>query len=447
LFAHRGVDIARRQPDGSWLWEKGQPDSHLRVGGPVPRIESFEAEDRAEYDSAMAAARGASRDSVLVCRDLAEDFFRADLFVGLVDRSYLARGANVRDATLSDRSLTLETLVATIGDDEVLEGPPQRIVVVSHGYWQGELMFSTSDNDLDQAVTFESVDSVREALRLPDLYLNLAGGPPTLLFTGCEIAKAEPLLKKIRDAMNPKLAVYAPKFWYGILRDQTGASGFDFAEYMAQPFEVYADRALTRAELIEELKRRRKDALNQDIPQDEWQNMVVDDGTGAMPLGEFYERGGMGTFLWHEALEEPASAGTTATLAQFNADRLTTFRQAIAAVPAVPNPIHRFAPNHPFPMWKRFGFNRASDFIDKFTWSFEFTEASPGQPNIIAATGRAHHYMMLVPIGDATGRAWRDRRLICNRYVEGQTAALGPNPNFVPMPLTDTRFWGFIPPA
>ena len=446
LFEYEGVDVARRQSDGSWSWEKGRPDSHLAVGSPAPRIESFEHGVRAEYDTALDAARATARDFVLVCRDLGESFFDPDLFIGNVDHLHLARGANVRDRTPDDRPLTLGSLVRTISDDLVVDGPPRRIVIVSHAYWQGELVFSPSEG-IDRNVTYEDVDGVLQSLRMSDLHLDLTRGTPMLVFTGCEIGKAMPLLKKIRDAINPKLSVHAPKYWYGILRDRSGAAGFDFAEYMAQPFEVYAERALTRPQLIDRLEAFRKDALNQDIPSAEWDVMVVADGSGGLPSDEFFDQGAAGTFLAHEVLEEVVSVGTDVNEAAFNADKLGKFRQAIAAIPAVPNPIHRFAPNHPFPMWKRFGFTRASDFIDKFTWSFTFTNGAPGEPNIIVGTGAAHHYTMLVPIGDATGRAWRDRRLICNRYLEGQPNPLGSDPNFRPMPPDDARLWGVIPPG
>jgi hypothetical protein len=242
------IGISRKQPNGSLGPNETaqQLSEMLRAGDQVQVDDSAKGDT---FDAEFEGARDGAQDYVDSPDDDAEDF--------LLNQSYtlhFRRLAHMFGRRTGE--ITLQDFLQRMGRSETVKGPPRNIYVVSHAHWSGQLAFvpTGAPEDADSFFTYESIDAIGSGLALPGAFLeprSEANKTPLIVFTGCSFGQAEPFLRKLRDAINPKLAAVAPNFLYGLARKRGGSVYF---EYMAKPYVVYSKTKLDRAGLMTQLK-------------------------------------------------------------------------------------------------------------------------------------------------------------------------------------------------
>lgn len=450
LLLYERVQITRKQPDGSLAAPETAHSSAdlLRAGDMVdandqPQGNAFDA----EYDGARDGARDYA---------FAPDDDPWDPFLALTQTLYSRSGAEMFSRQRGEA--TLQDFVHAIRHSETTEGPPRNLVLISHAHWSGQLEFApTSSSDPGTFFTFEDIASIGPALQLPKEYLEPrtnANTPARLIFTGCAFGQAEPFLKKLRDAINPKLAAIAPKFMFGIAKVDGKQVYF---EYMAKPYTLYSKKTMTRAELIAELIRLGlKDAHTDAVKPGEWDDWVPAEPWPAPAEYFYFEQQLFRTTLWFSTIEEEMPpVNVSVNQATFEADKIPIFKAAVAALP--PNPLVLLSAACPFPWWKRFGLDDANKMIDALDWQFVYTAGSGGGASTVVATAIGYRYSLLVPIvlRDQT-KPYKRRRVLGNYYGPGPIGSGHvlqvedyplPKLPLAAHPASNTKYWAAIEPA
>ena len=458
LVLYERVSITRKQPDGSMgPTEKAQATTELlRAGDQVDPDDSIKGDT---FDVEYEGARDAARDYAD-----APDADPTDFLLGESQSLHFKLGSDLF-GSLSGET-TLQGFLQAMGRSENVTGPPRNLYILSHAHWSGQLSFAPTGTpeDMDKFFSFESIDAIGTGLSVPGAFLeprSPANKTPHIVFTGCSFGQAEPFLRRLRDAINPKLAAIAPIYMYGIGRNADGSVYF---EYMAKPYTLYTkpvpgQHGLTRAKLIEAMTRlvpAARDAHNDEVKDLEWQLWVPDE---PWPADDFFfiVKRELRTALWYEKIdEEMPPVPVTMDEATFMADGVAKYKSAVAALAR--DPKHLLSTACPFPYWSRFGLPSADKMIDTFEPAFAYTANSGGGGTVVATLG-GHRYSIIVPIvARDPARPWSDRRLLMNVYNAPQPGATSLVPSGVQdypfpklplsaFPASNTKFWKVIEPA
>jgi hypothetical protein len=453
LLTYERIGISRKQPNGSL----GPNETAQQLSEMLRAGDQVQVDDSAKGDTFDAEFTGA--------RDSAKDYVDApdadpnDFLLGESQTLHFRRGSHMFGSLTGET--TLQDFIQSMGRNENVDGPPRNIYVVSHAHWSGQLSFAPTNapEDQDLSFSYESIDAIGSGLALPGAFLeprSEANKTPLIVFTGCSFGQAEPFLRRLRDAINPKLAAVAPTFLYGIARKTDGSVYF---EYMAKPYVVYSKGKLNRAALMTQLKPpapapKLKDAHGDSVKDEEWEPWVP---LEPWPAGSFYlERLELRTVLWHSVINVDLPAvSVNLDEATFRANAVAKYKAAVAALPR--DPRHLLSAECPYPQWRRFGLANANAMIDTFEVTFKYTARSGGG-GIVVANLKGHRYAVIVPIVEQKlSLPYERRRLLMNAYSEPQ-----PGGGLVPAGITDypfpklplsgqpasnTKYWKVIEPA
>jgi hypothetical protein len=452
LLRNGAVRIQTTPPDG------GSP-------GPITNPDHvLSQDDVVEYDETNSAYVSELMPRIANAKDYAfvPPHDDDDRFMIFMKELQERKGATVLANTDIEPTATLEQFVENIGKDDGVPGPPRNLVIVSHAHFTGQLGFSptiaAAAEEQPLLTTYETIDLAPERLNVPDEYLKDRKGenvPPTLVFTGCDIGNAEPFLKKLRNVMNPRFRVYAPKHWFGGARTPDQELYF---EYMAKSFYVHSPSPLLRAGLILALKalpsKDRKDVWDDDIPDSAWEGWVPPEPWPTTmgfvkehPIEIVMPRLTLGTRTFPERTANlpgelyifnadlKGSVPTTVPKSVFDSNAVLALRQTVASLGSG----YKLSDLHLFPLSKRFRLGSADELISQTNWDpagFRYETTSGG--NRLHARGTAFKYCLLVPITERRP----SRKVVANYYLAGS-----PEPIRNDLGFDKTRFWGQIPPG
>lgn len=451
LFRYDRITVAVKPLNG----DPGDLEPVLDSSMPLPRgslIRVDETLSDDEYTMMFEEAREGARDYVLDTEKTdPDDSDYVDPFLNMVSAFHGLSGAYVFGG--KDEPTTLQEFIRLVGHSDIAETPPRNLIVSTHAHWSGQLDFAPTSSAVDagQSFTYEDIGRLAAELKLDDKYLeprSPKNKPSLLIFTGCAFGQSEPFLRKLRDTINPRLAVVAPLYFYGIGRKKNEER--ILFEYMSKPYTIYSKAALSRDELISKLKLKNfRDVYQVPIKDREWDGWV--------PFEPWEERWieRPPTVLWYSKFKVPLQS------VPVSVDRLTFeqaperhFKNGIATLGA--DSTHMLSAAYPFPWWKRFGFDDANKMVDELSWRYQFNE-DQSEGNTVDAIASAHRYSVLVPIVEKSSKPYAQRRLLWNLYDlrsggPGREPIIEdlPLPKFPLRPSTDPRkprFWNAIEPS
>ena len=239
-----------------------------------------------------------------------------------------------------------------------------------------------------------------KSIKIPDTLIDFKPGNPithTVHIKGCNIGQATPFLTKLKQALGGNVKLTAPKMFHGATPAPTEGMfeylGYQFILKRAQPFT------------------KRKDALTEwdnagftlidgnPVPTADWAkvvpadpNMTVRQQVHSKLGATFNKRTTVKTPRQHRA-EEITFGPWTVPFAKpedvpkSESDRLLELERHLKQDP-------RFKDTHPYPQFKREGFDRVIEFVSGYTWNFRQVG------NTLDCLGRRYLYMVVVAITD-----------------------------------------------
>jgi hypothetical protein len=458
MYGNRIVTVKRTASDGTVTSLPGTGRSFQLVRNDRVTIDRAHAPYKAQRDQMIAE----SKDYVLVAGSDDDDPF----IVESADLMTLRRGMIRIDHVDAGPEGSLQQMIRAIGEAEGPEVRPLNdLHIVSHAWHTGELLFAATEQN-DRAISWESLEAAGAALKLPDEHIFNRADPPKLIVYSCEFARAEPVMKRLRELMNPRLRVYAPRHFVGANRLVRDAAYLDYFQFMCKPAFVHSPVELSRDQIIQDLVDRGvTDANDVVIDAARWRELVptIPSGPESPEEGWFEEQllpfklparnvpgrvlpalevteadefpiGGM--YRW--PVLEQGVLTTTKTRAQFDADPIGALKAAVAAIA---DPRNRWYATHRYPIWKRLQFDSADLLINNLSWTAPNGELRylDGQ-NKIQAKGWGVKYCVMIPVQEpaAASVPHGKRALRVSYYAEGS-----PTPHPDDLALT-SGFWQTI---
>jgi hypothetical protein len=310
------------------------------------------------------------------------------------------------------RMNSVEDFVDRLENDADIEAPIGNLYVVSHANEEGWLQIRLDDVRRPFGGTNYEVAEEAEQSGSVDLDTCLfepADGGPTLRrflrIVGCNVGKAEPFVNKLSDAFGPHVRVRAPRHLNVIVRRRRGI--FECLEYS---FELAVpDPLANRAAVVQAFQA---------------EGFEFYEGTAADPNlfdawiprrlnGRFLRQGGSVTSRHEHGRptlgrridgEEELRIGIELE----HVRRAYTFHINFAGVDAPTRPpeqmdvlrdsIRRvpiFDDAHPYPQYRRYGYDSVDEFIDGWSWRFQRPRRNRRRLN---CTATRHDYRISVPL-------------------------------------------------
>jgi hypothetical protein len=352
-------------------------------------------------------------------------------------------------ATLHDFLFELKTsssVTTPVGD----------LLVGAHAHRSGVLDLSL-DKGFAHDTEFEDLeDAIKKSpnpIKIPD---SVIGYPSTTAhyvhIKGCNIGKAKPFLVKLCTALGGHVHVTAPKHFHGLT--QIGKTGV--FEWMAYEFVVSRkSRIKKKKDLIKAFRAATGMATidGKPVPSAQWAvwmknipstiTKTVKPKVSA-PLGlKVAGRKTIPTMLRLKVespdKSDPLVPYTVTFLAKADVPKTKAGRRKELRDRLRVDPVND--PNHPFPMYRRFGYSSFADFFDDFVWDVSAKpiylkkSAAYGLP----CWGGRYDYTLQVPITDPTTDLDPSKgTLIFNFYPEPGVTSPVATPGLVE---TDARFF------
>ena len=454
MLDNRVVTVKRRADDGT-----------LTPQSSVGRSFALRRNDRVvidRNDSAYKTQRNQmiaqSKDYIFVAGSDDEDHY----IVPTRDLLELRRGMVRIDHIDAGPGGSLQQMIRAIGE---IVGPDVRplndLHIISHAWHTGELLFAATERNR-RAISWESLEAAGTKLRLHDEYIFNRVDPPKLIVYACEFARAEPVMKRLRELMNPRLKIFAPKHFVGANFNDRDISHRDYFQYLCKPAFVHSSFEMDRHQIIADLFGREvKDANDIKISETRWGQLVPTIPPGeedpeeawfeeqelefkmparnvpgaVLPVleGAKFKIGGM--YRWPDRITEIVP--TTKTRALFDSDPIAALKEALAAMP----PGSKWHPGHPYPIWQRLQFSSLNELVNNLSWGDPNGKLKylDGQ-NKIEAVGWGVKYCVMVPVQApaAASVPYGKRALRVSYYAQGS-----PTPHPDDLALT-SEFWQSI---
>lgn len=314
-----------------------------------------------------------------------------------------------------------------------LSRPVGSFLIASHGsdggYIQMEIDTVSHQDPAGNAIsgtTYEVLVNVdnNDTVNIPNALITPRpdGSPPIAVFhiRGCNVGAALPYMQKFKAALGGNVEVSAPKVF-----DSNQEMGRGAFEYLGYNFKILRRDAFANRNQVVTAFQNHAPAFTfidgSAVPNGEWANWIPNNvGRGQRNrtpepfwnFGQSVEGQNRIRLPVQFRHNFPASVGRfTFTVGGFpnnpgnEAARLQELRDAINAHP-------EFQAAHDFPVYQRYGYASANDFVDGFDWNFNWNA-----PNLVC-TGRRHVYNVSPPVTDpATGN------LLFNYYPDDNNAA------------------------
>jgi hypothetical protein len=411
MFDNRIVTVKRTASDGTTTPLQATGRSFALVRNDRVLIDRNHAPYKTRRDRMIAEAK----DYVIVAGSSDEDHY----IVAARDLLELRRGAIRIDHVDAGPEGSLQQMIRAIGESV---GPDIRplndLHIVSHAWHTGELLLAGTAADR-KAISWESLEAAGTALKLPNDYIFNRVDPPKLIVYACEFARAEPVMKRLRELMNPRLKIFAPRHFFGVNFLDRDLAHRDYFQFMCKPVFVHSSFEMDRVQIIDDLvaggfedangvviRRARWEQLvpvippGDESPTDSWfQEQVLAfkmparnvPGSVLPAFDAAFAVGGM--YRWPGKVD--GVLPTTKTRAQFTADPIGALKAALAAMP----PGSKWHPGHPYPVWKRMQFASANELVDNLSWGPPNGQLTylDGQ-NKIQAVGWGVKYCVMVPV-------------------------------------------------
>lgn len=327
---------------------------------------------------------------------------------------------------------TVAAFINHLHTTPAIHAPIGDIWIGAHGNAEGRLRIAL-DGASPPKASYEVLEAV-DASGSVDLPLALrqhADGTQvaiTVRFRSCRIGHAEPLVKKLKACFDGVNALTAPKHLHSI-RDLPSHGSFEFLSYSFKVFRK--DRYKKKADLVAAFKAAGLTFIdNSPVPDGWWDKWIPKNiqvrrirPSWRLRLGQ--KIGKLSRLpYWreyrHKVRRCPFTLRGIAAKPANDAASMNALRNYVANKP-------NFYTNHAWPVYKRFGYSSANDFLDGWKWSFSWiTVENPvtkKEEKALFCSGTRHDYEVVIPVTDPTSHNNLSKQtLYFNFYPRGGVA-------------------------
>ena len=365
---------------------------------------------------------------------------------GRVRNMFSRRGNTTLIAAARNRS-TVKEFIEHLGSSSTVTPPIGDLLIGTHANSQGYLfipMFPQQAGPTDYEILEDTVSDATKSISVPDSLIGYNTGDPitkNFHIKGCNIGKATPFLKKLKEAIGGNMNVTAPVHFHGLYEMTTHGTW----ELMAYEFRlIRRDAFSSRADYITALNAANFPFYNGDaIATADWEAWVPRTITSpssvvvTLPLGTSLNN--RTTIQFDRSFRYRADNYTftinfSGTIPASTPDRMAALSTALDNFKYRPtDTVGGFDSAHPYPEYVRWGYASKQDFLDEHNWSFSISGSR------LVCNGRFHEYTLLVPVTDRTPSTAGN--LLFNFYP---TTASGLSAVTTGLPVTDTNFFATV---
>jgi hypothetical protein len=229
-----------------------------------------------------------------------------------------------------------------------------------------------------------------------------AGSPITAFFhfKGCNLGKAKPFLTKLKEALGGHVSVTAPKHFHGL----TPAPPEGILEYMCYEIDILRNKAFPdRATAISEFQALQFPRIDgTKIPDADWK-VLIPKGIGA--TSEVQVSQSLGTTIGkRKTILTPrqfrvnphpfpwtVKYANAASIPKSDPDRLQALENDLRDNP-------KFKDDHPFPSYRRLGYQSFGDFFSGYDW-----KCKPYKANLVCTGSRVKYTVVTAITNTVTG--------------------------------------------
>jgi hypothetical protein len=292
--------------------------------------------------------------------------------------------------------------------------PVGDLLIASHGSDEGWMEIALDDPTKADAV-YEQVEKADKAktINVPSSLINTTAGaaPMTIHIRGCRIGQAQPFMTLLKHAFGGQAKLTAPLFFH-----QLRGEGVGVFEYLGYSFAFPSQTALaSRNDVIQAFQDLKLPFLDgkTKVPDDKWEDWIPPNvgeahqkrdifadlgqtigklGTKLTVTAEFRHDVDKDGFVIKNQPTDPG-AGISDPVAK-QAARLAQLKKSL------PTDEPQYRSTHPYPVYKRLGYESGDDFVDGYVWKFTYSPSA----KTLTCSGKRHRYTVIVPVTDlATG--------------------------------------------
>jgi hypothetical protein len=291
-------------------------------------------------------------------------------------RAMFARQANT---TLIDGAAvaTVQQLISHVDKNPKITKPIGDFLLGMHSNDEGQLfilMFPGQNGPTVFETLEESLKKSAKSIKIPDALIGFKTGNPAthaVHVKGCNIGLAQPFLLKLKEALGGNVKVTAPKFFHGATPAKQGLleyMGYQFAVKRPKPFPdlktALSEFDAAQFPLID----------GTIVPTKDWEKLIP--GNPNTPRAQqidsklgitLEKRTTIRTPRQYRAIQIAFGPWTVpfpdaASVPKDESGQLSALESHLKTDP-------RFKDTHPFPQFKREGFDRVIEFVSGYTWN------------------------------------------------------------------------------
>jgi hypothetical protein len=304
------------------------------------------------------------------------------------------------------RLVTLKSFIAHLKTTNAITKPVGTLLFGSHANDQGFIgvhLFPGQKGSTDFDTLVDSLSGPAKSIAIPDSLIGFTAGNPITAFfhfKGCNLGKAKPFLIKLKEALGGHVSVTAPKHFHGL----TPAPPEGIFEYMCYEIVLLRNKAFPdKATAISEFQALQFPRIDgTKIPDADWK-VLIPNAIGA--TSEVQVSQSLGTTIGkRKTILTPRQFrvnphpypwtlkfANAASIPKSDPDRLQALEDDLRANP-------KFKDDHPFPSYKRLGYQSFGDFFSGYDWT-----CKPNRKNLVCI-GKRVKYTVVTAITDiATG--------------------------------------------
>lgn len=321
---------------------------------------------------------------------------------------------------------SLEYFLKGLAFDPAITNPIRHLIIASHANPEGHLFIRLSlmaahtiqYEDLEQAVKDKILNINSKLLEPRPRDSNGQTIPPMMIIRGCRIGQNIPFLTKLKEALGNQIVVNAPKHFHIIARFDRP---FGWVEYLAYGFQInHPNQFQNRDRIINGFRAQGFTTIdNQQVPARLWQQWI--------PRQNLNREGNI-TFRMRVILPiNNRGFPINATFRIRRRDYLTRNGSIPLAIDpgningrrnALRDYLIRNSPSFRhryYPEWVRFGYRTVNDFMNGWTWSFEYENTK----HLLHYNASRYEYSLILPITNLA-----TNHLYLNFYPTGRQGVL-----------------------
>jgi hypothetical protein len=344
----------------------------------------------------------------------------------------------------------LAGFIAALANSTSITNPIRHLIVGSHASPEGDLFIPMTIAS-PTIITYEDLEAAEKSRSLvidarllqprPVGGSGTAGGTaagtliaPALLIRGCRIGNTLPFLNKLKDALGRTVTVIAPKHFHIAAHQARPPAA---AEYMGYSFAINRATAFgTKAEAVAAFTRRGFTRIDgSPVPARSWNDWIPDRtfnnaGDQNLRAAVIIPATRSPDTIPARWRHRPRTFLATGGSVHLQQDPGTEAGRKKAVRDDLVNNLPRYQASHPFPEYVRWGYTTMDEFMNGWTWAFNFDSST----KLLHYNATRHEYVVIRPIVDPA-----NNNVFMNYYPIGGTGQI-----LEQLDPSDTRFFASV---